>query len=55
VRHFPRAGIARCAFATAAATPLIGFDDTAGQQRTVGLETLAGHDESECVEPAELG
>lgn len=42
-------------FTTTAATPLIGFEDPARQDRTVGFEALAGDDEAELVEAAEGG
>jgi hypothetical protein len=45
----------RCSFAAVSATPLIRFDDPAGQDSTVGLESLANDFEAELVEAAELG
>lgn len=42
-------------FAAAAATPLVGFTDSAREDRAVRLETLAGHDEPQLVEAAEGG
>lgn len=48
-------GVTRAAFAAAASTPLIRFDDSTRQHCTVRLEALADHDEAELVESAELG
>jgi hypothetical protein len=41
--------------ATAAAAPLVGFEDPTGEHGPVGCETLAGHLESELIETAERG
>lgn len=46
-------GVARDAFAAAAATPLVVLDDAAAEDGTVRIESLAGDDEAELVESAE--
>ena len=43
------------ALAAAAAAPLVGLDDPAGQHRPIRLEPLPGDLEPELVEPAERG
>jgi hypothetical protein len=47
--------VAGCPFASAAAAPLVGLDDAAGQHCPVGFESLAGDLESELVESAKGG
>jgi hypothetical protein len=46
-------GAPRNALAAAAPAPVVGVDDPAGEHRAIGVEALAGHDESELVQAAE--
>src|SRR4051794_17604416 len=55
VRQLPHDAVARDALATAASAPLIRLDDPARQQRTVRLQALTGHDQTELVQSAERG
>jgi hypothetical protein len=55
VHLLPGHGVPWGPFATAAATPLVGLEDSAREDRAVGLEALAGDDEAEFVEAAEGG
>jgi hypothetical protein len=48
-------GIAWRPFAAAATAPLIRFEDSARENRAVGLEVLADDDKAELVESAEGG
>jgi hypothetical protein len=54
VRQLPGDGVTGNAFAAAPAAPLVRLEDPAGEHGTTGLESLAGYDEAELVEPAEL-
>lgn len=47
--------VARYAFAAAAAAPLIGPDDPAGENSTIGFGSLPGDFQNELVEPGEVG
>lgn len=42
----PRDGVAWGPFTAASPTPLVGFEDPAGEDRAVGFEALAGDDET---------
>lgn len=53
MRQPPGHGVTRCAFATAAVAPLIGFDDPARENRTIRGESLNGDFETELVKAAE--
>ena len=53
VSETPGHAVARAAFTTTPATPLIGLDDPAGQNSTTRLEPLPGNDQAELVEPGE--
>ena len=55
VGQLPGDRVPRGSFAAASAAPLVGFGDPARDDRTVGLEALAGDDEAELVESAEGG
>ena len=48
-------GVPRRALAAAAATPLIRFEDCAGQHRSVGFESLSDDGKAETVESSEGG
>jgi hypothetical protein len=51
----PDHGVARDAFAAAAAAPAVGLDDTTGQDRTIWLEPLPNDLEPKLVETGERG
>ncbi len=51
----PHHGVARHALASAAAAPLVGFDDPAGQHRTGRLKTLPNDFKSEFFNATERG
>jgi hypothetical protein len=51
----PDDSVARCSLAAAAAAPMVGLHDPAGEHGTVALEALAGDLEAELVESAERG
>jgi hypothetical protein len=55
VGQSPDHGVTRCSFAAATATPGVGLEDPAGQDRPVWLETLSDDCETELVEAAERG
>jgi hypothetical protein len=55
VRELPQHRVTRAANTPAAAAPRVGFDDTAGQHRTVRLQTLPRGLQTELVEAAERG
>jgi len=53
VSQFSGDGVTRDAFASAAAAPLIWFDDPTGEDRSTWLVALAGGFEAEFVETGE--
>lgn len=55
VRQPAHDGVARRALAAAASTSLVRFDDTACEDRAVGIEPLAGDFEPELVESTKSG
>lgn len=55
VRQPPDHRVARTALTTAAAAPLIGFENPARKYRTIRVESLAGHFKPELVDAAEGG
>ena len=55
VRKLSGDRVARCALSPAAAAPVVRLDNLAREYRSLGFETLAGHDEAELVQAAEGG
>ena len=53
--QLPGHGVPRRPLATTTAAPLVSFEDTAREDRAVGLEPLAGDNKTKLVEPAEGG
>jgi len=59
VRQLPRDGVPGSSCTPAASAPalgaVIGLQDPARQDRAIGLQTLADHDQAELIQAAERG
>jgi hypothetical protein len=59
VRQLPRDGVPESSCTPAASAPalgaVIGLQDPARQDRAIGLQTLADHDQAELIQAAERG